>query len=395
MVKEAFKRTGAYYYYFPTMSQGRKILWDGIDRDGMRFLDHVPAELVKKKNEQEMKIWLVNGSLIQIVGTDRLEVVGPNPVGCIFSEYALQNPRGWQYVIPILVENKGWAIFNFTPRGMNHAHELYQRALDDPNWFCELLTIDDTGAITPEEVVEEAKTAGMSEELVQQEFYCSFEYGLEGAYYLKQINQARKEDRIGRVPYDPYGLVHTVWDLGVRDATAIWFFQVAGLEVHLIGYYENSGHGLSHYAHELGTRHSDRGWTYGRHFAPHDIEVRELGSGQSRLEMAVNLGISFEIVPSRDISIMDGIEAVRNIFYRCWFDREECADGLHALMNYRKKWDDVRACWQEHPYHDWASNGADAFRYLAIAVGAHASSFSPVKKSPVRRRPRPPTALAA
>ena len=145
MVKKMFERVGSYYYFLPTYKQGKKILWDGMDRNGMRFLDHFPAQVVTKKNETELKLQVANGSIFQIVGTDNYDsIMGSNPVGCVFSEYALQNPAAWDFIRPILAENEGWAVFNFTPRGMNHGYELFQMAERNQDWFCELLTVDDT-----------------------------------------------------------------------------------------------------------------------------------------------------------------------------------------------------------------------------------------------------------
>jgi len=171
LIKEAFKRTGVYYYFFPTYNQGRKVLWDGIDRNGFRYLDHIPEPLREgNPNTTEMKIRLINGSLIQIIGTDNIDaIMGTNPVGCVFSEYSLQNPAAWDLIRPILAENGGWAVFNYTPRGRNHGFILYEMAKNNPEWFCELLTVDDTGVVTPE-MVQAERDAGMSEEMIQQEF---------------------------------------------------------------------------------------------------------------------------------------------------------------------------------------------------------------------------------
>jgi hypothetical protein len=331
-----------------------------MDRNGIRFLDRIPEELRTKTREDEMRIELANGSSIQIVGTDNLNVVGPNPIGCVFSEYSLQNPRAWDLIRPILAENDGWAVFNYTPRGRNHGFDLYQMALDNPKWFTQLLTVEDTGAI-PMAAIDEERRAGMSEELIQQEFYCSFDYGLEGAYYLNQINRARSEGRITNIPIEDLP-VYTAWDLGIGDSTAIWFFQLVRQEVRIIDYHEDSGEGLAHYAKVL----QDRGYLYGDHYAPHDVEHRELGSGTSLRQRGRELGIKFKVVPKHTIE--DGIEAARSIFPRCWFDKDRAKAGLNALMNYRKEWDDKHQVFRTRPLHDWASHGADSFRYLAVAV---------------------------
>ena len=183
IVKEAHKRIGVYYYFFPTYNQGRKVLWDGIDRDGFKFLDHIPEELRENTNQSEMKIKFKCGSLLQIIGTDNIDsIMGTNPVGCVFSEYSLQNPMAWDLIRPILTENGGWALFNYTPRGRNHGLALFQMAQNNPDWFCELLTVDDTDVVTPA-MVQAERESGMSESKIKQEFYCSFEASLDACFF--------------------------------------------------------------------------------------------------------------------------------------------------------------------------------------------------------------------
>ncbi|HPJ97015.1 MAG TPA: hypothetical protein PK022_06865 [Syntrophales bacterium] len=184
IVKEAHKRIGVYYYFFPTYNQGRKVLWDGIDRDGFRYMDHIPEALRGATNQQEMKIRLKCGSIIQIIGTDNIDaIMGTNPVGCVFSEYSLQNPEAWDLIRPILAENGGWAVFNYTPRGRNHGYVLYEMAKNNPEWFCELLTVDDTGGVVTPATIQAEREAGMSEEMINQEFYCSFEAALLSCFF--------------------------------------------------------------------------------------------------------------------------------------------------------------------------------------------------------------------
>jgi hypothetical protein len=363
ITKEALKRVGVYYYLFPTYKQGRKIIWQGIDKAGMKFTDHIPEEIRKRTNDQEMMIELKNGSIIQIIGTDDIDrIIGTNPVGCVFSEYSLQNPKAWDLLRPILAENEGWAVFNYTPRGKNHGYELYEMAKNNPKWFAQILTVDDTKAIS-QEAIEEERLAGMDEDLIQQEFYCSFEAAIQGAYYAKQINKANEDGRITNVPYVENIPVYTVWDLGVGDSTAIWFVQLVNQEIRIIDYYEAQGEGLPYYAKVL----DEKGYKYGGHYAPHDIQVREMGSGLSRLETARSLGINFQVV--KNISIDDGINAARTIFNRCWFDKEKTKQGVNCLVNYHKEYDEKRKEYKNIPYHDWSSHGADAFRYLAVQFG--------------------------
>ncbi|MCG8694705.1 MAG: hypothetical protein MI806_26150 [Minwuiales bacterium] len=359
----AHQRVGTYWHMLPLATQGRKVVWDGIDRSGRRVIDQVfPQPLRKATNKQEMKIELKCGSIWQVVGSDNYNaLIGANPVGVVFSEYAVADPAAWDYIRPSLAENGGWALFIYTPRGRNHGASLYDLARERENWFADLLTVDNTGAI-PLAAIDEEREAGMSDEIVQQEFYCSFDAPLVGAYYAKLISDAETEGRIGNVPHEPQYPVHTAWDLGIGDSTAIWFFQQVGREVRLIDHYEASGVGLDHFAKTL----KDKPYVYGDHLAPHDAEVRELGTGRSRRETLAGLGIKIRVVPR--LGLDDGINAARLVLPRCWIDAGKCKRGLDALRQYRREWDAALKAFKDRPLHDWASHSADAFRYLAVGL---------------------------
>ncbi len=349
-------------YYYPTMTLGRKAMWDGMDREGFSFLKHFPEEAMDgNPNNQEMRIKLKNGSIFQVVGTDRLEVVGPNPVGAVFSEFSKQNPKGWNYIRPILRENKGWSVFNGTPRGKNHMYDLYKMAQNNDNWFCQKLGIDDTGVVTPEDV-EEDRIEGMQEDMIQQEYFCSFDLGVEGSYYSKYMSEAMSEGRISRVPYEEALPVYTFWDLGVSDATAIWFAQFVGKEIHLIDYYENVGEGISHYIRQC----REKPYVYSQHFAPHDVIARHLSTGTSTWDIARKMGWEFEILP-KPPSVQEGIELARGILRQCWFDEQKCDRGIACLESYRKEYNEKNRVYSSRPRHDEFSNGSDAFRVLATA----------------------------
>jgi len=375
VIKKMFERVGAYYYFFPTYSQGKKIMWDGADKTGFRFLDHFPKELVKSKNSTEMKIELVNGSIFQIIGTDNIDsVVGTNPVGCVFSEYSLQNPTAWDFMRPILAENGGWAVFNYTPRGKNHGFDLYEMAKGNPDWFCQRLTVDDTKIISSA-VIDDERRSGMSEELIQQEYFCSFDSSVVGAFFSEQMALAEKEGRITKVPYEASLMVDTWWDLGIGDSTAIWFTQQLHNEIRVIDYLEANGESMNFYAQAL----KEKQYTYGIHHFPHDGRVRELSTGRTRQDFAEGLGIRpIDIVPV--ISIEDGINAVRMIFNRCWFDSEKCKHGIDALKNYHKDYDEKLKVFRSIPCHDWSSHGVDAFRQLAVSIK---KNVDPNRKSKV------------
>jgi hypothetical protein len=365
LIMQACKRIGIYYYFFPHFSQGRKILWDGVDRDGFRLLHHIPNEMIDgNPNSTEMKVRLKNGSLIQIIGTNNIDsIVGTNPIGCVFTEFSLQDPVAWTLIRPILRENGGWAVFNFTPRGANHGKELYDMASRNPDWFSQLLTVEDTGVLTPVDIQKE-RDEGMSEDMIQQEYYCSFTLGVEGSYYAKYLQQARDENRIGAVSWAPQSKVYTSWDLGYGDSAAIIFYQVIGQAVHIIDYYENHGEGLPHYARIL----LDKPYIYGEHYAPHDIDSHAFSSGMSAKEVGAGLGIKFTTLPTLKLRLEDGIEALRGVLSRTYIDETKCKYLIKCLENYRKEFDQRLEIYKDRPRHDKWSHGADAARYLAIAV---------------------------
>lgn len=359
-----FEKVGTYYYFFPTYNQGKKILWNGIDKDGFKFLDHIPHELRKRTDKTEMLIETINGSIFQIIGTDNVDsIVGTNPIGCVFSEYALQDPIAWGYIRPILEENGGWAVFNYTSRGKNHGYTLKKFAEMNDDWFVHVLPATETKVFTEKQLAKERAQYIMEDGddlRFQQEYMCSFKGSMRGSYYGTQMEKAEKDNRITRVPYEPTVKVDTFWDLGIADSMAVWFTQTIGKEVRVIDYYQVDGEGFPFMAKIL----SEKGYAYGIHFAPHDIKVRELGSGVSRKETAAKLGINFSVVPN--IGIEDGIQAVRLILNKCWFDEEKCDKGLECLRQYHKEWDDKGKIFKSRPHHDWSSHGADAFRMLAV-----------------------------
>lgn len=369
--KKMFERVGTYYYYLPTMTMGRKVVWDGIDKDGEAILDHFPREAFPIVKNDIMQIKAKNGSIFQIIGTDRLDVVGTNPVGTVFSEFSLQNPQGWEYVRPILAENGGWAAFNFTPRGHNHGKEVYDMAKDNPAWFCELLTVDDTHAIT-QAAIKAERDAGMTEEMIQQEFYCSFDMGLEGAYYVQQIAELRRKGRITSVPHDPSCPVYTAWDLGF-DMTSIWFWQIVGQEIHVIDYYGNTGKPIDFYIDVVQKRKAAEGYLYGRFFMPHDGNKRSMQTNESLSYCIEKMGYDVTTM-EREQNVDFGINRVMQTFHRCWFDAVRCEQGIIALMNYRREFNERLKVFIEKPVHDWASHPSDSFRYLTKALSEASGS---------------------
>lgn len=347
------KQNARLAYIAPTYRQGKAVAYD--------YLKEYTDPLMKlggKRHETELKVDLWNGSRIQIFGADNPDALrGLGFDGVVLDEFALMSPRAWSEIVrPAISDKLGYVIFIGTPMGHNHFWEVYDLAKRrGGDWYAKLYRASETDVISDEEL-EEAR-ATMPDDQYQQEFEVSFQAAVSGAYYGKQIQKAEREDRITDVPYDSNNDVETWWDLGIGDSTSIWFAQRVGTEIHLIDYLETSGESLAYYINEL----KNKGYNYGRHVAPHDITTRELGTGKSRLEVARELGIDFEVCPKLEID--HGIEAVRNNLDNCWFDKNKCKYGIDCLRQYRKQFDDRMQTFKNKPLHDWASHGADAFRY--------------------------------
>jgi len=364
IVKKAMETVWIYYYVFPTYSQWKKAARDGIDKDGWKTINHIPQEVVKRKNDTEMKVELINGSIIQIVWSDNVDsIVWTNPIWIVFSEYSLQTPAVRDFLRPILAENGGRAIFNFTPRWDNHAKELLDMAKENKDWMVSIQTVDDTKAIDPEVLEAERREIiqkNGSDAIFQQEYYCSFDAWINGSYYAEILTNLENQWRRTTVPYDPALDVFTVWDLWINDSTAIWFWQRIGKEIRVIDYYENNGEGLSHYVSIL----KEKWYRYWTIRLPHDAQARSLQTWKTVEEKMYEYGFNdIQIVPK--LSVLDGINSARAILPYCYFDREKTERGRKCLKNYHKELDEKRQAFK-WPEHDWSSHGSDAFRYLAV-----------------------------
>ncbi len=351
------------FHILPTYSQAKKVIWDSSTNDGKRILDYIPKELIKSKNGQEMKIRFTNGSLFQLIGSDNIDsLVGSNPKIIIFSEYAIQSPAAWAYLSPILEVNKGFAIFISTPRGKNHFHDLVVSAKNNPNWFCEVLSVNDTNVLTKDEVQKIQIENGFSDEHIQQEYYCSFSRGVEGSYYGKLIEQARADKRICNVAYEPRSPVHTSWDIGFGDSTSICFWQEIGGEVRIIDFYENQGEGIAHYAKII----QNKPYVYGTHYMPHDAGSGSIQTGRTLQDIAWEQGLKTTVL-SRETDIGIGIEAVRVLLGIAYIDEQKCKHLIKCLENYHKKFNEKTGAYSESPVHDYTSHAADSIRYMANA----------------------------
>jgi phage terminase large subunit len=355
-----------YGYLAPLYRQGKVIAWD--------LLKHLTRPLPGTKiNEAELRVDLTGDRRIQIFGADNPDALrGLYLDGAVFDEYAQMRPRIWSEVVrPALADRQGWATFIGTPMGHNHFYDLYTQAQQDTGWHTACYRASDTGILPQDEL--DAARAVMAPEQYATEFECSFESALVGSYYGSYLETAQAEDRILPVPWDPQVPVHTAWDLGISDATAIWFVQVVGKMLHVIDYLEASDHGLEWYAKGL----RDKPYTYGRHFFPHDMLNRDFSSdGRTRLTMAESLGLKPAVVVPRG-DPADGIQAVRSLFPRFVFDRDKCHEGLEALKSYRRAWNETQKTWATHAEHSWASHGADALRCFAVGYQDQTTASTP------------------
>ncbi len=378
-----------YAYIAPTYAQAKATAWD--------YLVEAVAPLMPygvKTNLTELKADLPNGSTVRLFGADNYDTLrGLRLDGVVLDEYADFDPRAWTTVIrPALSDRRGFAVFIGTPRGHNDFYSVYRNALKHPDeWFTaalrasELVPLNDIdpeakshNLLTTDELDEIRKQ--ISDEEYRQEFECDFESANRGAYYGKQMEDAQKSGRIGHYPWDPNYQVYTAWDIGGdRDATAIWFWQLQGKAVYLIDYMENTGADSAPYAKSL----LKRPYSYAQHFLPHDAGPNRTGVDKSYADFLRDHGLrNITVLPS---GVREhGINAARLLLPRCYFDARECEYGIEALKMYQTEWDEKNKVFKSTPKHDWASHGADAFRYLAIALDKHVSApnFNRVLKYP-------------
>ena len=367
----AHERVASYWHCLPEYEQARKAIWAAVNpHTGKRRIDEAfPKDLIASRDEQQMFIRFKNGSTWQVIGSDRYNsLVGAGVAGVTFSEWALCNPSSWGYIRPMVEENNGWAAFITTPRGRNHAKAMLEMAQQNPRWFAEVSTVYDTGALTQEQLDESLKEyislygEDLGRAQFEQEYLCSFNAAIMGAFYAREMLAVRTEDRVVEIePADRP--VHTAWDLGVEDSTAIWWFQVVGSQIFILDYYVAHGYGVDHYADIV----KSKPWQHGIDFVPHDAKVRQWGvpGARTRIESMIEQGLHPQLVPmSTD---MDGHQAVRKTLPLCVFHPRTDAEGISALEQYHREWDDDLKTYKLKAQHDWSSHGAKAFQYLSQA----------------------------
>lgn len=424
------KRVGNYWHMLPEAKQARKAIWDAINpHTGRRRIDEAfPLELRRGTNNTEMKIEMKVGSIWQAVGSDNYNsLVGTPPIGVVGSEWALADPRAWAYLRPILVENGGWSLFITTPRGRNHAHRLAELAKNEDGWFFEQLDVDDTGIFTKEQLATERRELVSEwgqedgEAFYEQEYFCSFDAALVGSYYGSLIAKLEKAGHIRKVPHDPSLPVFTAWDLGYHDDCVIWFYQLMRGEIRVLDYYATNNVGVDKMAEALCGRkinitrrdletgavtklelaepldaHRHRiAYRYGCHWLPHDARPKTFAAnGRSTVDQLEEFKVGdLRIVPQ--LSVQDGVQAVRKTLPLCYFDEERTAPGLDCLRQHRRKRNEENRVWSDNPVEDWTIHAADAFRMLAVAWFCHVQQTKPAPREAfekaVERAQRLPT----
>jgi len=371
LIREAVlneKETPRYAYIAPTYGQAKRVAWD--------YLVKYTTPLGGTNNISELRVdfW---GRRIQLYGSDNPDSLrGQFFDGVIIDEVGDQNPKIWTDIVrPALTDRKGWCLFIGTPKGHNHFKELRDRAEKEEGWGLLEFKASETGVVDETEL--KAAKNEMGEDKYRQEFECSFDAAVEGSYYGQMLNELEEKKHMQEIPREEISRTFTAWDLGMGDSTSIWVAQLVGSEVRLLDYYENHGVGLDHYVKWI----KDNDYLKAEHILPHDVRVRELGTGKSRLEMLEEAGLQVKICPRMGLD--DGIQAVRRLLPRCWFNVPQVQNGLNCLRNYRRDYDEKRKIFFERPLHDWSSHGSDSFRYLALGLDEGHSTWSkPINQTP-------------
>ena len=371
LIKDALlnqKEAPRYAYIAPTYGQAKRVAWD--------YLVKYAEPLGGTQNITELRVdfW---GRRIQLYGSDNPETLrGQYFDGVILDEIGDQNPKIWTDIVrPALADRKGWCMFIGTPKGHNHFKELRDRAEKEDGWGLLEFKASETGVVDDLEL--KAAKSEMGEDKYRQEFECSFDAAVEGSYYGQVLNELEDKKHMQEIPREELSRTFTAWDLGMGDSTSIWVAQLVGTEVRLIDYYENHGVGLDHYVKWI----KDNDYSKAEHILPHDVRVRELGTGKSRIEMLEDSGLEVKIAPRMGLD--DGIQAVRRLLPRCWFNVPKVQIGLNCLRNYRRDYDEKRKIFFERPLHDWSSHGSDSFRYLALGLDEGHSTWSkPINQLP-------------
>jgi len=371
-------------YIGPTYKQSKRIAWD----IAITISQPIPEVI---QNVSELTIIYPNGSKLILVGSDNPDALrGMGLWGAFFDEYPLQPSNVFSEIVSkCLADHLGYAIFGGTPKGKGEFWRMYNNSKNNPEWRLIYKTIEHSLKEETGETIDNLRNALegdrslvrqglMTEDELNQEWYCSFEAAIRGAYYAKQISEAREQKRLRIVPYDSVLRVHTVWDLGIGQAMGIGFYQRSGLETRMIDYWEGlNQEGIPQAIRAI----QNKPYIYGKHFAPHDINAKDIGTGKTRKETATSLGINFEVIPS--LTVDDGINRGKLMWNHLWIDEQKCEVWLDYISQYKQEWDDDKKMFRNKPAHDFTSHAADVHRYAAIVEDQMKSEIDkPYKQKP-------------
>ena len=383
MICQAFKRVCTLWHVFPEFKQARAAIWNGITTEGKPYLSAFPKELVKSTNEAEMRIDFINGSRYYLVGSDNYDgLMGTNPAFVVMSEYSIQDPGAWQHISPILVENKGAALFIYTFRGKNHGWFLAQKAKEN-GWFyderkagdsAESTKRPDGSPVMSDDAIQKERNAGIPEAVIQQEYFNNCEAALEGAIYAVSMSRMQGEGRICHVPWEPKLPVFTAWDIGFADLTVVVFFQRVGKELRVIDLLYGSNESIGFYAKKI----KEKPYVIEADYFPWDVDTRLFQTGKSTLDIAKSLGLKPKVTPQKPGggTVNDGIEQVASLLERVWIDGKKCEMLIEALKSYRREDEPDKVQFtgdkkmlgkvrKAKPAHDWSSHFCDAIRIMA------------------------------
>ena len=351
------QRNPQYAYIAPTYKQAKMIVWEYL----LSYTEKLPNRTVNK-SDLSVTIQRADDKIaFFLLGADNPDALrGIYLDGAVLDEYAQMDPIVWSEIIrPTLADRSGWATFIGTPKGKNHFYDRYRKGQINPGWFTVKVKASESGVLSTKELLD--MKLDMSAQEYAQELECDFTAALQGAYFGRELKRAREDNRVGAYPWNPAYPVDTAWDLGMHDSTTIWFRQYIDNKWYYIDYYENDGEGLDHYMKVL----SIKPYHYGKHIFPHDIQVRELSTGTTRVESLRKMGLS-RIEVQQKQSVGDRIHAARQRIAISCFDSVKCSKGLECLESYQREWDSKTQMFKERPKHDWASHGADSFGYSAL-----------------------------
>jgi len=368
---ECSKPRPQFAYVAPFRNQAKLVAWE--------YLKHYAGPfLAERPNESELSVRLLGDRKVMLFGADNADALrGIYLDGAVLDEYGDFRPSVWGNVIrPALSDRKGWTVFGGTPKGRNEFWTIRETARRTPaEWYFLELRASDSGILDEEEL--EAAQKQLTPEQYAQEYECDFAAALPGAYFGRELVQAEREGRITQVPVDLFSPVFTAWDIGYRDDTAIWWFQVIRNEIHVVDFHASNGQDINFYTKLI----REKSYRYGKHYLPHDAKAKTLASGGKSIveQLAVGLGWEkMEVAPN--LEVQDGIQAARKALRVCWFDEFSCAQGLEALRQYQREYDEDKKAFKEKPRHDWTSHPADAFRIMAVAWERENPKPAPMEK---------------